>query len=92
MKIERQQILCGIFRQMPRDCDAALQMRDGFDVGGPGRCLLAGSQPVLNRFPDQSCLGEMVGQGLGLGFDNVLEPLLERVRDRGVQFGAAVLE
>ena len=69
----------------PESLDTSLQVRDGFEVGRAHGGLLAGLQPICHRLFEQPGLRQMVRERFGLSLHDFREPLLEGVRDRGVQ-------
>src|SRR5258708_37041906 len=77
---------------MAQGLDASLRVCDGLKIGGAHGGLLAGLQPLSHRLFEQSGLGEMVRESFGLSLHNFREPLLEGVRDGGMQRCASALQ
>src|SRR5260370_29367633 len=77
---------------MARGLDTSLRVWDGLKVGGAHGGLLAGLQPISHGLFEQSGLREMVRESFGLSHHNFREPLLEGVRDRGMQRRASALQ
>ena len=77
---------------MAQGLDASLQVCDGLKVGGAHGGLLAGLQPIIRRLFEQSGFREMVRESFGLSLHDFREPLLEGVRDRGMQRCASALQ
>ena len=87
-KIKFQPVLPRAVGQMARGLDTSLQVRDGLKVGRAHGGLLAGLQPICLRLLEQPGLRQMVRESFGLSLHDFREPLLEGVRDRGMQRAA----
>jgi hypothetical protein len=63
-------------RQRIQRCQPAVEMADRFEVGGALGGMLAGLQPLIDRAVGLAGRGQMMGQELGLAFDDIYEMLL----------------
>ncbi|MGY4429754.1 hypothetical protein ACVWWO_002231 [Bradyrhizobium sp. F1.13.1] len=92
LEVKFKPVISCVIEPMARGLDPSLQVRNGLKIGGAHGCLLAGLQPVCLRFFEQSGLSEMVRERFGLSIHNFREPLLEGLRDRGMQRCASALQ
>src|SRR5262245_2184615 len=89
LKIKLGPVLALAGRQPACQLDPSLQVCDGLEIGRAQGRVLAGLEPVSDRRFSQSGFGQMVRQRFGLSLQDFREPLLERVRNGGVQMHAA---
>ena len=92
LEVKFQPVLSRAVGQMARGLDTSLQVRDGLKVGRAHGGLLAGLQPICLRLLEQPGLRQMVRESFGLSLHDFREPLLEGVRDRGMQRCASALQ
>ena len=92
LEVKFQPVLSRAVRQMARGLDTSLQVCDGLKVGRAHGGLLAGVQPICLRLLEQPGLRQMVRESFGLSLHDFREPLLEGVRDRGMQRCASALQ
>ena len=92
LEVKLQPVLSGAVRQMGRGLDTSLQVRDGFEIGRAHGGLPAGLQPICLRLLEQTRLRQVVRESFGLSLHDFRKPLLEGVRDRGVERCASALQ
>src|SRR5262249_27278162 len=92
LKIKLRPVLALAGRQAACAFDASPQVCNGLKVGRAQGRVLAGLEPVSDRFFDQSGFGEMVRQSFGLSLHDFRELLLESTRDSGVQIHASAFQ